>query len=227
MVNYQKGKIYRIVSNHTDQVYIGSTCNPLSKRMAKHRCDYKRYVAGNRLHKITSFDILQYDDAAIVLIEDCPCENKDQLSMRERFHIESTPNCVNKQIPGRTLAEYLEDNTERITERDKIYREKNSEKIKEYKKTFREENQVKVKEAEKAWREDNKAKIAERDKAYYEANKVVLSERSKGYYEANKAMIGQRQNEKIVCECGSTVSKVNMPQHKKTKKHQNILAVVQ
>ena len=41
MVNYQNGKIYRIVCNTTDEVYIGSTVITLSKRLAKHNSDYR------------------------------------------------------------------------------------------------------------------------------------------------------------------------------------------
>ena len=41
------GKIYKIVSNQTDDIYIGSTCQKLlSTRLGKHRDDYKRWVEG-------------------------------------------------------------------------------------------------------------------------------------------------------------------------------------
>ena len=35
--DFQKGKIYCIRNNITDDIYIGSRCQPLSKRMAFHR----------------------------------------------------------------------------------------------------------------------------------------------------------------------------------------------
>ena len=117
MVNYQQGKVYKITSDQTDRVYIGSTCNPLNKRIAAHRRDYRSYLAGTRPHRITSYDVVQYDDAIIVLVEECPCENKEQLFQRERFHIENTANCVNRVIPGRTLAEWQVDNKEVICEK--------------------------------------------------------------------------------------------------------------
>lgn len=136
MVNYQKGKIYKITSDQTDRVYVGSTCDPLCKRIAKHRRFYKAYLAGTYNRRITSFDILQHGDAVIVLVEDRPCENKEQLFARERYHIENTPNCVNKVIPGRTQAEYNEDNKEALAEKRKVYRESHNEAIATYQKEY-------------------------------------------------------------------------------------------
>ena len=48
MVNYQIGKIYKIVCNITDECYIGSTCEPtLAMRLSKHVACYKRWKSGN------------------------------------------------------------------------------------------------------------------------------------------------------------------------------------
>lgn len=126
MVNYQTGKIYKITSNQTDQVYIGSTCSPLSQRMANHRSCMR---AGRPGHYITSFAIVQYDDAVITLVEECPCESKEQLIRRERFHIENTPNCLNRCMPGRTMAEYYQANRNQILAQKIEYRAVNREAI--------------------------------------------------------------------------------------------------
>jgi hypothetical protein len=45
MVNYQEGKIYKIISPLTDKIYVGSTTKKyLSERLCRHLCDYKRYL---------------------------------------------------------------------------------------------------------------------------------------------------------------------------------------
>ena len=80
----------------------------------------------------------------IVLIEEYPCQNKDQLHSRERFYIESIK-CVNKIIPTRTVKEYNELNKESMTIKRKEYREKNSDKIKAYRELIREERNAKSK----------------------------------------------------------------------------------
>jgi hypothetical protein len=69
MVNYQLGKIYKIVDLSTDACYIGSTCQPtLAIRLTKHIEAYKRYCNGEE-HLTTSFHILANDNYGIVLIE--------------------------------------------------------------------------------------------------------------------------------------------------------------
>ena len=42
--DFQKGKICCIRNNVNNDIYVGSTCQPLSKRMAKHRSDTTRDV---------------------------------------------------------------------------------------------------------------------------------------------------------------------------------------
>ena len=76
---YQRGKIYKIQSNQTNKFYIGSTCEPtLAKRLAGHVGDYKRWKQGTSVKKYSSFDILQYSDYKIVLIESFPCNSRDE-----------------------------------------------------------------------------------------------------------------------------------------------------
>jgi hypothetical protein len=83
MVNYQIGKIYKIVCNITDECYIGSTCEPtLAMRLSKHVACYKRWKSGN-CGKVTCYDIIDRGDYKILLIECFPCNNKDELNSRE------------------------------------------------------------------------------------------------------------------------------------------------
>jgi hypothetical protein len=72
---YQNAKIYKIVDNTNDNIYIGSTCKKLCQRLAQHRSNYKQYL-NDKFSYITSFKILKNDDYDIVLIEEFPCENK-------------------------------------------------------------------------------------------------------------------------------------------------------
>lgn len=97
--DFSKAKIYKIVSSQTDKCYIGSTIKEyLSQRLACHKYDYKKWKE-SKINYITSYDILQYDDAEIILIENYPCKDINELRARERFWIESTK-CVNKLKPG-------------------------------------------------------------------------------------------------------------------------------
>jgi hypothetical protein len=126
MPDYNKGKIYAIKSYQTDKLYIGSTTQLLSARLGKHKTDCKD-------NKGTSKHILQYDDAYIVLIENCPCNNKEELGKRERYYIEQNiKNCVNVRLPTRKQKEYKETNKEKIKEYGRKYAELNKEQKKEY-----------------------------------------------------------------------------------------------
>ena len=55
MNKYQNGKIYKIVDVGYNKCYIGSTCEALSQRMARHRSNYKRYLQGKHLAHTSSF----------------------------------------------------------------------------------------------------------------------------------------------------------------------------
>ena len=108
MERYQKGKIYRIVCNTTDKCYIGSTCeNTLARRLTKHIVNYKRWREQKDTNYISSYEIFENNNYDIILMENYPCNNKDELHVRERWFIENT-NCVNKVVPIKTLDEKIE-----------------------------------------------------------------------------------------------------------------------
>ena len=103
MTIYLNAKIYRIIDNSNGQQYFGSTKVGLSQRMAQHNYSFKRWKRG-KTNYTSSYKILENGDYNIILVEEFPCENKEQLRRRERFHIESNL-CVNIRKPLQTCAE--------------------------------------------------------------------------------------------------------------------------
>ena len=101
-LNFQNGKIYAIRSHQTEQIYIGSTTQPLYKRFHRHKTMY-----------CSSKEIMKYPDCYIELLENYACADKNELNRREgeliRLH-----NSVNKNIAGRTKAEYREEHKTEI-----------------------------------------------------------------------------------------------------------------
>ena len=163
MVNYANGKIYRLVCNITKKEYIGSTTDKLNRRLSKHRADYKKYI-NEKSHYISSFQILENNNYSIVLIENYPCNSKEELLQRERFFIEKTE-CINYKIPIRTEEENKEyqkeyEKSDKCKKRRKKYKQDNIEKYNLYAKQYRELN----KESIKQYYEDNKEKLAEQKK---------------------------------------------------------------
>ncbi len=93
MVNYGNGKIYKLVNNVDDKVYVGSTVNPLWKRKGQHKASSKedpnRYVYQH-------LNIIGWENVEIVLIENFPCNSKDELHQRERHWIDELKPELNK-----------------------------------------------------------------------------------------------------------------------------------
>jgi hypothetical protein len=191
MVNYQLGKIYRIVCNTTGLTYVGSTCEPtLARRLQYHKAHYNTFLKGGRKN-ITSFDVLKNANYEIILIELCPCDSKDELYKRERFYIE-TMECVNIRIPSRNTNEINKEITKQKREIKKEIKEAQIIFKKEVKAQQREVNKEESKQKAKAYRESNKEVIAQRQKQYYENKKEGLKQNVRDYYEINKETILQK-----------------------------------
>ena len=94
MSKYLQGKIYKLTSIHTDEIYIGSTCQRyLSNRLRCHRYDYINKLKNN----ISSGNLFKLGDVKIELIENYPCNSREELCMREQYWLNTLPNCVNMQ----------------------------------------------------------------------------------------------------------------------------------
>lgn len=190
MPDYSRSKIYKIVSDQTDDVYYGATTRPyLSQRMNRHREDFKKWEkSGDKKdYQSTSFEILKYNDAKIILVENCHCTTKDELVKKEKFWIENNE-CVNKQIPGgcgiiktreknrkRAALDYPKNkgkisayhrehylkNKEKLKEKQRVYYQENREELTSHIKKKRHENNEKCKKEWKDYRDKNKEKLNE------------------------------------------------------------------
>lgn len=196
---YHRGKIYSIRSYQSPDIYIGSTIQPLYKRLSGHKKNYKRWKNG-KYRYTTSFEIVKYSDCYIELVEDYKCENITELNRREGQIIRETENCINKKIAGRTQKEY--DDEHKIE-----------------KKQYRENNKEKIAEDQKKYYEDNKEEFKINNKKRYEDNKEYRLEYRKQYYEKNKEKIKQYSKIKYTCKCGVTLSKISKAKHERSKKH--------
>jgi hypothetical protein len=114
MEDYQLGKIYAIRAPGTEDVYIGSTVEPfLKNRLRDHKKHFRRYNEG-KYHYLTSFKLIEREGVYIELLEAFQCNNNTELRKREGEIIKQTPNCINKNIAGRSCKQYYEDNKETI-----------------------------------------------------------------------------------------------------------------
>ena len=249
--DYQNGKIYCIRNSTDNDLYVGSTCQALSKRFQKHKDSLTTYKKDRKLY--SKMNEIGVDKFYIELIEEYPCDNVEQLRRREGETIREWKPILNKQIAGRTEKEWREDNKEYLKDQKKIYEHENRERLSEYRKDWYEDNKEEQKQKRKEYKENNrdkvlqqkrehhhrnKEKISEQKKQYYqdrkdyflekakkyqEENREKCKEKSKAYHEANKERISEQRKVKIVCECGLTYTHCNKARHIKSQKHINFL----
>lgn len=135
-VDYQNGKIYKIVSDKTDYIYIGSTAKKyLCQRLGNHKEDYKAWIKGKKNY-CTSFEVLKYGDAKIILIESYPCNSKDELRARENYY----------QKEYKTNGFNLVNFRNAVVDWEMIKQNK-----KAYKKLYSEKHKEKIRELRKIW----------------------------------------------------------------------------
>jgi hypothetical protein len=202
MVNYQLGKIYKIVGNGL--TYYGSTCEPtLARRLTSHVAHYRQNKKG-KCSKVCSSDIIELGEYSIVLVEQYACDTKDQLHARERFFIENNE-CINKVIPGRTAREY---------------RGAHKESAKEYRNIHKEY----AKEQSKIYRNIHKEYIKEQARIYSDTHKEYIKEKNKIYYDTHKEHMNARQSEKFICKCGGKYTHGHKSRHLTAKKHLDYIA---
>ena len=242
-INYQNGKIYKIWSQATEDFYIGSTTQPLHKRLCQHRgnCNgtlhfnMKIYEAMRKYCKNNFF---------IELVETFPCNTKLELTKREGELIRELKPPLNLRVECRTYKEYLEDTRDYQRMRSKQYREDNKEALKEKQKLHYNENKDYILQRNLKYNEDNKSKIAEHQKQYYEENKDLILAKLKVYYDSHRDVklekakeYREKNNDKIskyreenkevlrerfTCDiCGGKYTHAHKSEHFRSKKHLN------
>lgn len=122
MCDYKNGKIYQVVCNITGETYIGSTAVSLEERLRIHK---------KSTNPCRSKQIIERGDYYIELLETYPCNNEFELYRKEGEYQKSMK-CINRNIAGRTIKEWREDNKEIQSIKRKKYRIENAEKIKSY-----------------------------------------------------------------------------------------------
>lgn len=184
MPDYLLGKTYRLVHKPTSQtIYVGSTCDSLSRRLANHRTTSKqkreipiyKWVAGNG----------GWDDISIVLIQDEPCDNREQLLRAERAAYDEWRPSLNAKRPQRTEKERMEQNREK----DRRWKAANVEKCRENYRLKYAENTEKELERTRRWRAANVEKCRENPRQWNINNRERHNELARLSYHRRKIAI--------------------------------------
>ena len=126
---YSKGKIYAVRNYIDNDIYIGSTTQQLYKRFYDHKKNSEEPNNNNLLY-IKIREIGQ-DKFYIELIENYPCEAKQELKRREGELIREKAT-LNKIVAGRTRKEYMDEYKEYFDNYQRQYRQENAQHYKEY-----------------------------------------------------------------------------------------------
>mgnify|MGYP003678779793 CR=1 FL=1 len=131
MPDYKNSKIYKIVNDENDKFYIGSTTQPLYKRLNEHKRKHNKCMS-----KTLCVDLYK---CSIILIEEIECDNKIQLFRKEREYFDKYKkeglNIVNKIRP-------IVEKEEKVKLR-KIYNDNNKDKLKQYRELNKDKNKNK------------------------------------------------------------------------------------
>lgn len=160
MNKYHSGKIYKIISNETDKIYIGSTTEQtVAKRLAKHKSNFKDWLRDNTNTYTSSYELFKLGDVSIILLESYNCENKDELTSREQYYIDLNKDIVVNKIlkPSKRTKQMIE----------------------EYQSQYYQDNKEKLDTYSKKRYQDNKETLDKKNKEYYEKNKEAIAEQRK------------------------------------------------
>lgn len=226
MKDYSKSYIYKLVSNKTNKIYIGSSCYYLELRYNNHK---------HNNNKCSSKILFDLGEVEIKIIEYYPCTNNEELRKREQYYIDMYKDIIVNKNNSYTTEEqkkerqkiyiqknkehikelhrnnyqihkikrcqsvkiYQNINKEKIKERKRIYNQKNKEHIKEY----RTKNKEHIKEVNKIFYQNNKDKIKEYQIEYNKNNKDKIKENAKIYRQKNKDILKNKDKNRYIYLC--------------------------
>ena len=146
MSKYQNRKIYKIVDVGYIKCYIGSTCEELSQRVARHRAIYKQYMKGKKTYYLSAFNLFDefgLDNYKIELVEAVAINNHEELRQHERIYIQSN-DCINTRLVRRTDQQYYKDNKEAINQKTQHNHYKNQDTIIQKYREYYQKNKTKI-----------------------------------------------------------------------------------
>jgi flagellar biosynthesis/type III secretory pathway protein FliH len=152
MNKFNESKIYKISSLHTDKIYIGSTIKKyISSRIAGHTSRFNKWNKDNTKQYCSSYILYQFGNVEYELLEIYNCNNKEELTKRERYYMELHSNIiVNAKKAYRTKEEHKEDMRK-----------------------WKEEHKEQHKENIKKWQEEHKEQFKQKQREYYAKMKAL------------------------------------------------------
>jgi group I intron endonuclease len=134
---YEHSKVYKLVNDNDDEIYVGSTTDALHKRMYSHKRDAKAKPNMRVYHHLNK---VGFENVRIVLIELFSCNSREELIRRERHWFDILKPSLNTTLPSRTTQQYRLDNRETLRKQNKEWEKNNREYVSQKKREWREKN---------------------------------------------------------------------------------------
>lgn len=193
------GRVYKIIVNCSNEIYIGSTKQECRARWQDHKDQYNTYKR-NKRSKVSVYDLFEkygIDNCKIILIREYDVVDKYHLHALEQLWI-------NRLKPINTQSAF------RI---DSLYRKYRYKKNIEKNRNCAIEYYQKHLEKNPNYNQERYEKALERNPNYCKELYQKRLEKNINFYK-----------EKIICECGLEIVKNSISRHKKTKIHQSRLS---
>ena len=218
------GKVYKIVCNITDEVYIGSTCQTMRNRMNSHRGDARRGYKNVCMSSI----IINRGDYKVDVLEEFPYENENQRRWRERHYYDMIEN-INKTPPIRSAEEKrkYQSDVNKARRLCPIFCKAEKERMR----ILRINNVEKLAAQGKKYREDNAEQIRITKARHYQANAETVKSNVREYYQNNIEKVATYNHERyekakkdgkhvgVSCGCGGSYNMTTKTRHCRTLKH--------
>lgn len=189
---YRHGKIYRLICEDS-HFYIGSTITSLEKRFGCHLYMIEKRLCGGKYAHMYTIPI---NEIQIELIEQFPCDTREQLRQRENTYIaryKDDPLCMNtcrayreEDDKKKHDAAYYRNNRESIKKVQQLYYEKNRERIRAYHVRYSEEHPDRIAACQAAYKASHRKELAEKQRAYAKAHQEELRVKKKEYNDNHK-----------------------------------------
>jgi len=192
------GRVYKIIVNCSNDIYIGSTLQECRARWQEHKDLYNTYKR-NKARKVVVYDLFEkygVENCKTILIKEYEVVDKNHLHAYETLWINKLKP-INKQSPFRINYIY----------RKNIYHQ-NIEKNRDYSRKYY-QNQV---DKNQNFNQERYQKLIHDNPNYYKELYQKRLEKDPNFYK-----------KKIICECGLEIVKNGIYRHKKTKIHQTRL----
>jgi hypothetical protein len=93
MPDFTQSKVYKLVNDTDDEIYVGSTCGTLRRRKCGHKISATKHT-NRRVY--THLNAIGWDNVRIVLLQSVPCANRDELRAAEQHWIDLLRPSLNK-----------------------------------------------------------------------------------------------------------------------------------